>query len=123
MEITSQSAPETGADEETSSRCVSDDRPGDCAATGAQDLNEEVATEEQDEQQAGEEGQEERAAEELEQDDPFADEDDDKENRAPEAFASVMENRREHYPAEEWSAFDESNNGVGIDLLEEVLEF
>lgn len=134
VEDTTQSAPEIGGDDQVLSGCVSNDRPGkeveveaegdcaDAAGAGQQDLSEESADEELEEQQAEEGGQDERPTGEVEQDDPFADEDSDKENREPE-FAPVVQDRVDNYPAEEWSVFDEGNSGLGMDLLEEVLEF
>ena len=129
VENTTQSTTETGGDEQTSSVCVSGDRLGEetevdadgkYAGAGAQDLSEEVAHEEQDEQQAEEEGQEERVNGEVEQDDPFADEDDDKENRDP-MIAHVEGPRVNQDPEGERFLFDESNSG--FDLMEEVVEF
>ena len=133
VDDTTQYASETGGDEQISGGCESDDWPGDetiieaegdsadAGGDGAQGLNEEVADEEQEEQQA-EEGQQERPTGEVEHDDPFADDDGDKENRAPE-FAPIMQTRANGHPADEWLAFDEGNSAIGMDLLEEVLEF
>lgn len=133
VDDTTQYASETGGDEQISGGCESDDRAGDetkveaegdsadVGGEGAQGLNEEVADEEQEQQQA-EEGQQERPTDEVEHDDPFADDDSDKENRAPE-FAPVMQARATDHPAEEWLAFDEGNSAIGMDLLVEVLEF
>ena len=130
VESSTQSAPETVGD-----GCVSDDPPGDnteleavdraeSGGDGMQGLSEQVANEEQHEQQAEEGGQDDRPAEAVEQDDPFADEDDNKENREPEpqVFEPVEGTPVDASPVEEWLAFDESNSGVGLDLLE-VLEF
>lgn len=126
---------ETGGDEQTSSMRVSGDRPGEeieveaegeYTDAGAQDLGGEVAHEEQDDQQADEQGHEERVTRELEQDDPFADEDDNKENRDPMgAFlnAPVVEPRANDNPTEELFVFDESNSGIRFDLMEEVVQF
>ena len=134
MENATSSATETGVDESASRECASDDRPndkmqieaqGDISNTGEEDahgLSEEIAEEEQDRQQNEEDEQEERPSGEVEPMDPFADEDSDKENREPQAFAPVVENRADS-PQEELLAFDESNSGIGLDLREEVLEF
>ncbi len=88
---------------------------------GAQGLNEEVVDEEQGERQV-EERQQERPTEVVEHDDPFAEDDSDKENRPP-VFAPVMQTRVNDSPAEERLVFDESNTGMGLDLLEDVLPF
>ena len=130
-EIITQRVPETNGDEQISSRSVSGNRQdgnteveagGDGAAYGAegtQGLAEQAADAAWQEQQE-EEGQGARPSEGGEQDDPFADEDDDKENRAPEAFVPVVATQVDQSPAEEWPAFDESNSSLGLDLLEEV---
>lgn len=130
---TTESAPGLVGGEVVLSGCVSDDRPsdenvveaeGDCAnAGGGQGLSEEIADEEEEGQQAQGERQEERPTREVEQDDPFADEDDDKENRDPQVVAPVVEHRVDGNPAEELSVFDESSIGLGVDLMEEVLDF
>ena len=128
VEDDTHSALEIGGDEQNSSGCVSEDRPGDENVVEAEgdspDAGGQAASEGQDEQQADEEGQEERTTGEVEQDDPFADEDDDKENREPlpGTFAPVMDDRRDDHLAEERFDFDESNSGLGTDLLE-VFEF
>lgn len=136
VENITQSALETGGDAQISSGYMSDYRPddetegeakedyADAGGEGGQGLSEEVVDEGQDEQRAEGVEQAERPMGEVEQDDPFADEDDNKENREPEApLAPVVGNLVDGYPAEEWSGFDESNSGLGLDLLEEVLEF
>ena len=133
VENTTRSASEAGGDEQNTNACVSDDRPvddinveadGDSADVGeaAQRLGWEVVEEAQNAQQVEEEVQEERPTEAIEQDDQFADNDSDKENREPLLFP-VVQVRVDQDRAEEWSGFDESNSGVGMDLLEEVLEF
>lgn len=126
VENTTSSAPDTSGDDQASSGWASDERPDDKTEVEAEgnalDLSEEFAEEEQDEQQAEQQEQEQRPTGEVAQDDPFADEDDDKENREPQ-FAPVVENRADDHPAEEWLAFDESNSGLGVELLEEVVEF
>lgn len=38
------------------------------------------------------------------------------------AFVPVVEERADESPAEEWSGFDESNTGLGMDFVEEVQE-
>lgn len=135
VENTAQTAPETDEDEQISSVCVLDDGPGDGGRNeaeveaeggwvddeGAHGINEEVAGE-RNEQQAEDGGQVERPTREAERDDPFADEDSDKENREP-TLVPVVEDRADEYPVEEWSAYDEGHSGLGVDLLEEVLEF
>ena len=131
-EDTTESAPGIGGDEVIPSGCVSDYRSGDktevgakadCAsASGEPGLREALADEEEGEQQA-EEGDEERPTGEVERHDPFADEDDNKENRGPQVAAPIVEPRVDDYPAEEWSVVDESNSGLGVDLLEEVFDF
>ena len=132
LEYTTQCTPETGGDEKTSSPCVLDDRPGEetevdaegeYTDAGARDLSGEVVHEEQDDQQAEEQGHEERVTGEVEQDDPFADEDADKENRDPMNQAPGVETRANDDPAEELFVFDESYSGLRFDLMEEVLEF
>lgn len=120
------SVPKTGAD---------GDRPGnnteleaadraESGGNGTQVWSEQLANEEQHEQQADEGGQDDTPAEAVAQDDPFADEDDNKENQEPEpqVFVPVEETQVDASPAEEWLAFDESNSGLGLDLLE-VVEF
>lgn len=134
LDATAHSARGTDVGERISNVCVSDDGqgdgPGDDAEVeaegdrvdeGAHGINEEVAGEE-NEQQADDERQAERATREAEHDDPFADEDSDKENREP-TFVPVVANQAGGYPAEEWSAYDESYSRLGVDLLEEDLEF
>ena len=127
---------EAGGDEQNTSACVSDDRrvdeididiepDGDLAGVGgeaAQRLGWEVVEEVQNAQQVEEEVQGERPTEEVEQDDQLADDDSDKENRAP-LLIPIVQVRVDHDRAEEWSGFDESESGVGVDLREEVLEF
>ena len=122
-------APEIGGD-----GCVSDNRPsnnteleaGTRAASGGdgmQTLSEHAVNEEQDERQAEEEGPDDRPMEEVEQDDPFAEEDDNKENQEPlQAFVPVLEDHVDDCPTEESLLFDESNSGLGVDLLEEDLD-
>lgn len=118
------SVPKTGAD---------GDRPGnnteleaadraESGGNGTQVWSEQLANEEQQEQQADEGGQDGTPAEAVAQDDPFADEDDNKENQEPEpqVFVPVEETQVDTSPAEEWLAFDESNSGLGLDLLEVV---
>ena len=132
LEKTTQSIPETGGDEQTSNMRVSDDRPGeetevdadgDYTNADARDLSGEVAREEQDDQQAEEQEHEERVTGEVEQNDPFADEDDNKENRDPMNVlaAPVVETRAHDPPTED--LFIETNSGLGFDLMEEVFEF
>lgn len=135
VENTTSPTPEIDGDAQASSEFASDDGAGDrmeveaqgdfsdAGEEDAQGLSQEVAEEQQDEQQAEEEEREERPTREVEQDDPFADEDSDKENREPQALAPVVENRANDHPPEEWLAFDESNSGLGLDLQEEVIEF
>ena len=77
---------------------------------------------EEAQQQVEEEVQGERQTEEVDQGDHIADDDSDKENREP-LLIPVVQVRVDHDRAEEWSGFDDSNSGVGMDLLEEVLEF
>ena len=126
VEDPTQSVPDTVWD-----GCMSDDRPGDNTELEAADraesggssmhrLSYQVADEEQHEQQAKEGGQDDRPAEAVEHNNRFADEDDNKENREPEPqfFVPVEEDRVDGSPAEEWLAFDESNSGLGLDLLE-----
>lgn len=134
VENTTSSAPDTSGDGQASNEWASDERPDDktevepeggCAGAGGEEahgLSEELAEEEQDEQLAEQQEQEQRPTGEVTQDDPFADEDDDKENREPQ-FAPVVENRADDQRAEEWLGFDESNSGLGVELLEDVLEF
>lgn len=131
LENTTHATPETGGDEQTSSMWVSSDRPGEEAEVGAEgddtnagarDLGGEIAHEVHDDQQAEEQGHEERVTREIEQDDPFADEDDNKENRDP-MIAPVLQPRANDDPARNMLLFDERNSGIGVDLLEEVLEF
>lgn len=114
--------------------CVSDSQPdgnnelevGDRAESngnGTQSLSEHVANAAQDEQQAQEQGRGDRPTEEVEQDDPFAEEDDNKENEEPlQAFVPVVGERAHEPPAEQWSGFDESNTGLGMDFVEEAQE-
>lgn len=132
LEDTIESSPETGGNEQTSSMRMLGDRPceetqvdaeGDYTDAGARDLSGEVAHEEQDDQRAEEQGHEERVTGEVEQDDPFADGDDDKENRDPMNNAPAVEIRANDRPTEELFVFDESNSGLRFDLMEEVLEF
>ena len=130
-EIITQPVAETDGNEQISSGSVSGNRldenteieaGGDGAAYGAegtQGLDEQAANAARQEQQ-NEEGHGARPSEGAEQDDPFADEDDDKENRAPEAFVPVVVTQIDQSPAEEWPAFDESNSSLGLDLLEEA---
>lgn len=132
VENTTRSASEAGGDEQNTSACVSGDRPvgeidiepeGDLAGVGgeaAQRLGWEIVEEAQ--QQVEEEVQGERQTEEVDQGDHIADDDSDKENREP-LLVPVVQVRVDHDRAEEWSGFDDSNGGVGMDLLEEVLEF
>ena len=130
-EITSQTVNETSGDRQLSSGSVSGDRldenleveAGGDGAEGTQGLDEQAADAERQEQQEEEEEQGDRPREGVEQDDPFADEDDDKENRAPEAFVPIPAMQVDQSPAEEWPVFDESNSGLGLDLLEEVYDF
>ena len=136
VDNTAQSAPDASGDEQNTSACVSDDRrvneididiepEGDLAGVGgeaAQRLGWEVVEEAPNAQQVEEEVQGERPTEEVEQDDQLADNDSDKENREP-VLVPVVQVRVDHDRAEEWSGFDESGSGVGVDLREEVLEF
>ena len=127
-EDTTESAPGIGGDEVIPSKCVSDYRSGDktevgakadCAdASGEPGLSEALADEDEGEQQA-EEGDEEIPTGDVERHDPFADEDDNKEDREP----PIVEPRVDDYPAEEWPIVDESSSGLGVDLLEEVFDF
>ena len=139
----SQSAPETGGE-----KCgVSDHRPDDNAelevgtrgeptAAGAPGPSERIPDGEEAEQRAEDEEvpgdgrpterqQQQQQQQQVEQDDPFADEDDDKENREPPALVPpVEESSEDESPAgEEWGGFDESNTGLGVDLMEEVWDF
>lgn len=129
VDDTARSAPETDGDERISSGCVYDGRAGDEDEVEVEengpDASRQDANERQDEQQANEEGQAERPTGDIEQDDPFADEDDDKENREPlpGAFAPVIENRMDDYPADEGSVFDGNNSGLGMGWLQEVFDF
>ena len=136
VENNPRSASEAGGDEQSASACLSDDRPvdeididiepeGDLAGVGgeaAQRLGWEVVEEVQNAPQVEDEVQGERPTEEVEQDDQLADNDSDKENREP-LLIPIVQVRVDHDRAEEWSGFDESNSGVGVDLREEVLEF
>lgn len=138
MENTARPASDAGGDEQSTSACVADDRPaeeididiepeGDLAGAGGeagQRLGWEVVEEGQNAQQVEEEVQGERPMEEVNQDDQLADSDSDsdKENRAP-LLIPVVQVRVDHDRAAEWSGFDESNSGAGVDLREEVLEF
>ena len=129
VENSIQTAPEISGE-----GCVSDNQPdgnnvlevGDRAESngnGTQTLSEHVVNAEHDEQQAQGQGRGDRLTEEVEQDDPFAEEDDNKENEEPlQAFGPVVEERADESPAEEWSVFDESNTGLGMDFVEEVQE-
>ena len=114
---------------------VSDMRPGDNpelevgdqaepGGNGTQWTSEQVAEEEQDEQRAEEEeGQDDDGpTAEVEQGDPFADEDGNKENEEPPvAFEESSED--ESPPAEEWLLFDERNSGLEFDLMEENSDY
>ena len=137
VENSPRSESEAGGDEQSASACVSDDGPvddididiepeGDLAGVGgeaAQRLGWEIVEEVQNAQQeVEEEVQGERPTEEADQDDQLADNDNDKENREP-LLIPIVQVRVDHDRAEEWSGFDESNSGVGVDLREEVLEF
>lgn len=129
-EDTTESAPGIGGDEVSSNGCVSDYRSGDKTeveakadcASGEPGLSEALADEEEGEQKA-EEGDEEKPTGEIERHDPFADEDDNKEYRGPQVTAPIVEPRADDYSAEEWPVVDESNSGLGVDLLEEVFDF
>ena len=131
------SASEAGGHEQSASAWVANDRPfdeididiepeGDLAGVGgeaAQRLGWEIVEEAHNaQQQVEEEVQGRRPTEEGDQDDQLADNDSDKENREP-LLIPIVQVRVDHDRAEEWSGFDESNSGVGVDLREEVLEF
>ena len=138
VENTIQSASEAGSDEQSASACVADDQPvdeieieidiepeGDLAGVGgeaAQRLDWEVVEEAQNAQQVEEAVQGERPTEEAGQDNQLADDDSDKENREP-LLIPIVQVRVDQDRAEEWSGFDESNSGMGVDLQEEVLDF
>ena len=137
VEDSPRSASEAGRHEQSASACVADDRPvdeididiepeGDLAGVGgeaAQRLGWEIVEEAQNaQQQVEEEVRGERPTEQGDQDDQLADNDSDKENREP-LLIPIVQVRVDHDRAEEWSGFDESNSGVGVDLREEVLEF
>ena len=115
--------------------CVSDARPGDNTelevgdhaepgGNGPQCTSEQVADEEGDEQRAeAEEGQDDGPTVEVEQGDPFADEEDNKENEEPLVWVPFEESSEDGSPpAEEWLLFDERNSGLEFDLMEEVLD-
>ena len=136
VENTTQSASEAGEDEQNTSACVSDDGPvdeididiepeGDLAGVrgeAAQRLGWEVVEEAQNAQQVEGEVQGERPTEEADQHNQLAEDDSDKENREP-LLIPIVQVRVDQDRAEEWSGFDESNSGVGVDLQEEVLDF
>lgn len=128
LENITHSTSEIGGDGQTLSMWMLGDRQGeetevhavgDHMNAGAWDLGGENAHEDEAEDQ----GHDERGTGEVEQDDPFADEDDNKENRDPMLIAPVAPIRATEDPARELFLFDESNSGRGVDLLEEVLEF
>ena len=132
VEESTQSAHEIGGE-----GCVSDARPDDntelevgdhaeSGGNGTQYTNEQVAEEGRDEQRAVEaEGRDDGPTAEVEQgDDPFADEDDNKENEEPPAWVTFEESSEdESPPAEEGLLFDERNSGLGFDLMEEVFDY
>ena len=133
VEESTQSAHEIGGGGD---ECVSDARPGDntelevgdhveSGGNGTQCMSEQVAAEEQDEQRAVEaEGQDDGPTAEVEQGDPFADEEDNKENEEPLAWVPFEESSEdESPPAEECLLFDERNSGLEFDLMEEVSDY
>ena len=132
VEESTQSADEIGGD-----GCVSDARPGDnteleggdhaeSGGNGTQYTDGPVAEEGRDEQRAVEgEGRDDGPAAEVEQGgDPFADEEDNKENEEPAAWVTFEESSEdESPPAEEGLLFDERNSGLEFDLMEEVFDY
>ena len=135
VEESTQSAHEIGGGD--GDGCVSDARPGDntelevgdhaeAGGNGTQCTSEQVADEGQDEQRAeGEEGQDDGGpTAEDEQVDPFADEEDNKENEEPLAWVPFEESSAdESPPVEDWLLFDERNSGLEFDLMEEVSDY
>ena len=117
-------------DEEPSSGLVSGDPPGDNTEVevgdGMQGLSELIATAQHDVQQEEQKGQEDGQMEEMGQDDPFAEEDDNKENQPPTTplvFMPIVEDRAVGSRAEEELLFDETYSGSGMDLVEGDFDF
>ena len=135
VEESTQSAHEIGGGGDDG--CVSDARPGDNTeleggdhaesnGNGTQYTNEQVAEEGRDEQRVAErEGRDDDGpTAEVDQGDPFADEDDNKENEEPPVWVTFEESSEdESPPAEEGLLFDERNSGLGFDLMEEVFDY